>query len=78
MAAVAGMLNEEGQNVDLYIPRKCSWTNRILRRDDRARLLLASQPPRLYMPIIGFYQGQRAEYAIGWHDDRSGFGCQKR
>ena len=23
------------QNVDLYIPRKCSWTNRILRRDDR-------------------------------------------
>ena len=29
------MLNEEGDNVDLYIPRKCSWTNRILRRDDR-------------------------------------------
>ena len=35
MASVAGMLNEEGDNVDLYIPRKCSWTNRILRRDDR-------------------------------------------
>ena len=35
MATTAGMLNEEGQNVDLYIPRKCSWTNRILRRDDR-------------------------------------------
>lgn len=35
MATIAGMLNEEGENVDLYIPRKCSWTNRILRRDDR-------------------------------------------
>ena len=51
---------------------------KLLRRDDRARLLLASQPPRLYMPIIGFYQGQRAEYAIGWHDDRSGFGCHNK
>ena len=28
--------NEAGQTVDLYIPRKCSWTNRILRRDDFA------------------------------------------
>ena len=29
------MQNDQGQPVDLYIPRKCSWTNRILRRDDR-------------------------------------------
>ena len=34
MATTAGMLNEEGQNVDLYIPRKCSWTNRLLSSDD--------------------------------------------
>lgn len=24
------MQNEKGEVVDLYIPRKCSWTNRIL------------------------------------------------
>lgn len=28
------MLNDEGVNVDLYIPRKCSWTNRILAAND--------------------------------------------
>ena len=29
------MENDSGEKVDLYIPRKCSWTNKILRRDDR-------------------------------------------
>ena len=24
------MQNAKGQNVDLYIPRKCSWTNKII------------------------------------------------
>ena len=28
------MQNEEGQNVDLYIPRKCSWTNRLVTSTD--------------------------------------------
>lgn len=28
------MQNDEGVNVDLYIPRKCSWTNRILAAND--------------------------------------------
>ena len=28
------MQNADGQTVDLYIPRKCSWTNRILAADD--------------------------------------------
>ena len=28
------MQNAEGINVDLYIPRKCSWTNRILGAND--------------------------------------------
>jgi small subunit ribosomal protein S21e len=29
------MQNAEGQIVDLYIPRKCSWSNRILTADDK-------------------------------------------
>ncbi len=28
------MQNSDGVNVDLYIPRKCSWTNRILAAND--------------------------------------------
>jgi small subunit ribosomal protein S21e len=28
------MQNENGENVDLYIPRKCSWTNRLLTSKD--------------------------------------------
>jgi small subunit ribosomal protein S21e len=28
------MQNDQGQNVDLYIPRKCSWTNRLLAAND--------------------------------------------
>lgn len=30
------MINEEGKNVDLYIPRKCSWSNRLITADDHA------------------------------------------
>mmetsp|Transcript_24839 Transcript_24839/g.22553 ORF Transcript_24839/g.22553 Transcript_24839/m.22553 type:complete len:81 (+) Transcript_24839:66-308(+) len=28
------MQNDEGVVVDLYVPRKCSWTNRILAAND--------------------------------------------
>lgn len=28
------MQNEDGVNVDAYIPRKCSWTNRLIRAKD--------------------------------------------
>ncbi|DAZ97192.1 TPA: hypothetical protein N0F65_003823 [Lagenidium giganteum] len=30
------MQNEAGQNVDIYIPRKCSWTNRIIAAKDHS------------------------------------------
>jgi small subunit ribosomal protein S21e len=30
------MQNEDGVNVDAYIPRKCSWTNRLIRAKDHA------------------------------------------
>ena len=30
------MQNEDGINVDAYIPRKCSWTNRLIAAKDHA------------------------------------------
>ena len=30
------MQNESGATVDLYVPRKCSWTNRLLTAKDHA------------------------------------------
>lgn len=32
------MRNEEGETVDLYIPRKCSWTNRLVTSKDHAAI----------------------------------------
>ncbi|PHT60031.1 40S ribosomal protein S21 [Capsicum baccatum] len=34
------MQNEEGQNMDLYIPRKCSATNRLITSKDHASVQL--------------------------------------
>ena len=30
------MQNDQGQPVELYIPRKCSWTNRLIEAFDKA------------------------------------------
>jgi small subunit ribosomal protein S21e len=30
------MQNESGENVDLYVPRKCSYTNRIVKAKDHS------------------------------------------
>ena len=30
------MQNENGENVDLYVPRKCSWTNRLVAAKDHS------------------------------------------
>jgi small subunit ribosomal protein S21e len=30
------MQNEAGENVDLYVPRKCSWTNRLVAAKDHS------------------------------------------
>lgn len=34
------MINDEGVNVDLYIPRKCSFTNTIIAAEDHASIQL--------------------------------------
>ncbi|KAJ0402735.1 hypothetical protein P43SY_007877 [Pythium insidiosum] len=35
------MQNAAGQNIDIYIPRKCSWTNRIIAAKDHASVQLS-------------------------------------
>jgi len=32
----AGMTNSDGSVVDIYIPRRCSWTNRLITAKDHA------------------------------------------
>ena len=32
------MQNDKGESVDLYIPRKCSWTNRIIGSKDHSSI----------------------------------------
>ena len=32
------MQNEAGENVDLYVPRKCHWTNRLVEAKDHASI----------------------------------------
>ena len=39
-SAAAGTHNSEGINVDLYIPRKCSATNRLIEAHDKASIQL--------------------------------------
>ena len=36
--ARAGMLNDEGQVVDIYVPRKCDYTNKILNSADKSSI----------------------------------------
>merc|ERR1711934_619434 len=40
LAAMAGMVNTDGMNIDLYIPRKCSATNRLIQAKDKASVQL--------------------------------------
>ncbi|KAG1667473.1 hypothetical protein FOA52_012228 [Chlamydomonas sp. UWO 241] len=34
------MINDEGVTVDLYIPRKCAWTNKLITAKDHASVQL--------------------------------------
>ena len=33
-----GMMNNDGDSVELYVPRKCAFTNRILSAKDKASI----------------------------------------
>ncbi|KAG5533875.1 hypothetical protein RHGRI_027915 [Rhododendron griersonianum] len=52
------MQNEEGQNMDLYIPRKCSATNRLIIAKDHASVQLNVGQ----LDEAGRYTGQFSTY----------------
>jgi len=70
------MINADGEHVDLYIPRKCSWTNRIMTASDKASVQLNIG----HLDANGVYSGQyttlalsgyvrqKVRYAIAEHD----------
>nr|KAJ0188068.1 hypothetical protein LSAT_V11C900491110 [Lactuca sativa] len=56
----AKMQNEEGQNMDLYIPRKCSATNRLITSKDHASVQINVG----HLDESGRYTGQFSTFAL--------------
>ncbi|CAM9542117.1 unnamed protein product [Discosporangium mesarthrocarpum] len=63
------MQNEAGSNVDLYIPRKCSWTNRLLQAKDHAA---AQINVGKLDPDTGVFTGESDVYALAGYLRRKG------
>ena len=53
--------NEAGQTVDLYIPRKCSWTNRLIGASDQASVQINVGT---IDPNTGLHTGGSETYAL--------------
>ncbi|KAL1504612.1 hypothetical protein AB1Y20_008396 [Prymnesium parvum] len=58
--SAAGMHNSEGVNVDLYIPRKCSATNRLIQAKDKASIQLNIG----HVNAAGVYTGEFTPLAL--------------
>ena len=56
----AGMHNTEGVNVDLYIPRKCNATNRLIHAKDKASVQLNIG----HVNADGIYTGEFTPFAM--------------
>ncbi|KAJ8623191.1 hypothetical protein MRB53_031720 [Persea americana] len=54
------MQNEEGQNMDLYIPRKCSATNRLITSKDHASVQINIG----HLDESGVYTGHFTTFAL--------------
>ncbi|KAJ6384534.1 hypothetical protein OIU78_027776 [Salix suchowensis] len=54
------MQNDEGQNMDLYIPRKCSATNRLITSKDHASVQINIG----HVDASGHYTGQFTTFAL--------------
>ncbi|KAI9924738.1 hypothetical protein ASPWEDRAFT_51527 [Aspergillus wentii DTO 134E9] len=54
------MENEKGEIVDLYVPRKCSATNRIIKANDHASIQIAIGN----VDENGRYTGENQNYAL--------------
>jgi small subunit ribosomal protein S21e len=55
------MQNEAGENVEMYIPRKCSWTSRIISAKDHGSVQLNVANVD---PITGLYTGEATPFAL--------------
>lgn len=55
------MQNENGQNVDMYIPRKCSYTNRLIPAKDHGSVQINVAN---IDPATGTYTGEFTPYAL--------------
>eukprot|EP00267_Zea_mays_P023690 XP_008649498.1 40S ribosomal protein S21-like isoform X1 [Zea mays] len=56
----ATMQNEEGKTVDLYVPRKCSATNRIITAKDHASVQINIG----HLDANGLYDGHFTTFAL--------------
>ncbi|KAI9760117.1 MAG: 40S ribosomal protein S21 [Chaenotheca gracillima] len=54
------MENDRGELVDLYVPRKCSATNRVIRAKDHASIQIAVG----HVNEKGQYTGENQVYAL--------------
>lgn len=60
LSAIIRRAHHTGDNVDLYIPRKCSWTNRLIGAKDHASVQLNIG----HLDEQGIYNGQFTTFAI--------------
>ncbi|EEH52615.1 uncharacterized protein MICPUCDRAFT_45937 [Micromonas pusilla CCMP1545] len=64
------MKNAEGENVDLYIPRKCSWTNRLIEAKDHASVQINVG----HLDQTGVFNGQYTTIALSGYVRNMGDG----
>ena len=55
------MQNENGENVDLYVPRKCSYTNRLIKAKDHASVQINVANVD---PVTGLATGESTPYCL--------------
>ena len=55
------MQNEAGENVDLYVPRKCSWTSRLVEAKDHASVQINVANVD---PVTGMATGESTPYCL--------------
>mmetsp|Transcript_8086 Transcript_8086/g.11587 ORF Transcript_8086/g.11587 Transcript_8086/m.11587 type:complete len:88 (-) Transcript_8086:75-338(-) len=55
------MQNDQGDNVDLYVPRKCSWTRRIITAKDHSSVQINVANVD---PVTGIATGESTPYAM--------------
>lgn len=56
------MQNEDGVNVDLYVPRKCSWTNRLISSKEHAAVQVNVANVD---PVTGIATGDATPFCLG-------------